>query len=463
MEQLNEKDVGITGAEEVHEELCQREDARPVKPHQTRKHIDQLKVKHVSVKEKIAEKKRIVQEHAQFTSEYMTLVTELEEWVGKTKRAPELSQAVGTEADVIKKQLKEIETLQDDYIDKRPKLERLKYLQERIVKVNRDDFSTATMVNTKLETIRQPMEEIWMKIEVRQNRLQDALMKSQKFEESFDDFLDLLINLDERLSRQRPVSARLDVVKVQRSEMEQIHNDVMQSEPVYEQLMSAADELVTSTEPGDELEKVKERIEQMKQQYSRIQELSVQKHDKVAEELRVVETYTDDEFSFTCWLLEIEKHVSQLEPVPCEEPSIQRQMNELKEMRKDVTEKKAVLEKLESVCGNAVDNAEVDQSVLQDALRDVKLRYERLSSSLDDRDKKLVELQKLSQLHKQKEKPLDEVLDKVEKFIETKAVLGIDKEKISKEQTIVNVSIFKMYMEVAINRNSKGIVTLLYL
>jgi hypothetical protein len=54
------------------------------------------------------------------------------------------------------------------------------------------------------------MEDTWMRIEVRQNRLQDALLKNQKLQESMNDFVNSMKELEERERVMKPVSADLN-------------------------------------------------------------------------------------------------------------------------------------------------------------------------------------------------------------------------------------------------------------
>ena len=112
---------------------------------------------------------------------------------------------------------------------------------------------------------------------MRQNRLQDTLIKSQQFQDSLDDFLDKLTEFEEQLSEEKPISAKLDVVRDQEKEHEQIHNGICQQEPIFEQLVKKSEDLIDTSEPGDEQEKIRDSLDEMKDRFKDLKEKSTER------------------------------------------------------------------------------------------------------------------------------------------------------------------------------------------
>lgn len=83
-----------------------------------------------------------------------------------------------------------------------------------------DDDVVANDVTEKLQSVKKPLEDAWMKMEVRQNCIKDALLRTQKTDDSLDDFVDRISELEERLVKEKPISATLSVVKEQQCDHE---------------------------------------------------------------------------------------------------------------------------------------------------------------------------------------------------------------------------------------------------
>ena len=83
-----------------------------------------------------------------------------------------------------------------------------------------EDDVFANDVRTRLQSVKIPVEDAWMKMEVRENCMKDALLRSQATEDSLDDFVDRISELEERFNKGKPISASLSVVKDQQSDHE---------------------------------------------------------------------------------------------------------------------------------------------------------------------------------------------------------------------------------------------------
>lgn len=310
---------------------------------------------------------------------------------------------------------------------------------EEIVEECKDDFTVCTEVSTAFENARKPMEEIETKIDSRLKRLQEALATSQKFQDSFDDFLDSLTHLEERIDKEKPVSAKLDTVKEQKKEHAQVHNDVMQLQPVFERITKAADELIETSEPGEDKENLKKRVDDLKKTFEEMKKKSTDRQKKLADEVTHTQKFEDEEKPFKSWLDTTEAKISSMDPVGCEESTISRQLKDLKDLQREIEEKKPKLDEIEKVGNSAIENADVNQPVVKDELEDTKERYRKLNADLKEREDKLNELLPVAQKYKEQLKPIDELFDKVQHCVSCSTpVHGIDEDKISKEQDKVN-------------------------
>ena len=93
-------------------------------------------------------------------------------------------------------------------------------LADWIIINSKDDEIVADDVNTKLLSASLPVEDAWMKMEVRQSCIKDALLRAQTAEDSLDDFVDRISEIEERLGKEKPVSASYSVVRKQQTDNE---------------------------------------------------------------------------------------------------------------------------------------------------------------------------------------------------------------------------------------------------
>lgn len=82
-----------------------------------------------------------------------------------------------------------------------------------LVKNNRQDPTLKEDVEDKLEKNQDKHDDFATKVDIRYQRLQKALLKSQEFEKSLADFSGSLCELNEKLSEEEPLTVDFDQLK----------------------------------------------------------------------------------------------------------------------------------------------------------------------------------------------------------------------------------------------------------
>uniref|UniRef100_A0A7M5V1J7 Uncharacterized protein n=1 Tax=Clytia hemisphaerica TaxID=252671 RepID=A0A7M5V1J7_9CNID len=435
LDDLDSKEDDLKKAEELTDKLAEQPgvDVLPLK-----KKTADVKDKHDKTKEKVKDKKDKLNKYIIYIEEYYEIIEEITEFIYVTKSKPDLIDPIATDPKRIKEQIAGVEAIQDEVVEKKPKLERVTVIIEYITIECPDDVTVVSEVQTKYDQVKKPFDETAFKVDVRMKRLRDTLAQSQKFQESFDDFLDRLSHAEERLSHEKPVSAKLDTVKEQKAEHDQVHNDIVQLEPTFAQICTSADEVLEEADPGEEKDQLKAKIDEVKERYEKMKDDS-EKRDKVlADEVKFTQTFDDQHKPFADWLDEIEPKLKNLKPLPCEEDSIQRQVKEAKEASKEIEEQKPKLEDMEKTAQDALDIADVDKIFIEEDVKADRTRYDELKADCDGVEKKLDELLPLAKDYKKEMKPVDEVLDKVEKVVGVaQSPLGLDEDKIKEEKEML--------------------------
>lgn len=432
MEDLDKKGDDLKKAEELTDELAQQPgvDAQPIK-----KKTADVKDKHQKAKEKTTDKKEKLVEYIIYIEEYYEIIEEITEWVYVTKPKPELNEPIATDPKTLKKQLKDTEELQDEFVEKKPKMERVLVIIEYITMDCPNDVTVVSEVQTIYQNAKKPFEDTGLKIDVRTNRLRSTLAQSQKFQESLDDFLDNLSHLGERLNNEKPVSAKLETVKEQKAEHAQVHNDVVQMEPVFAQICTSANEVLENAEPGEEKDQLKEKIDDVKEKFQTMKEKSTDREKVLADEVDFCEKFAQQHKPFNSWLDTMEAKLNELTPLACEEDSVQRQVKDVKNLVQETGKNEPKIVELEETAKSAVDNAEVDQVFVEEDSKNDRKRFDELKANVDEKDKKLDELLPLAQDYTKELKPVDEVLDKVEKVTGVaQQPMALNEDKIKEEK-----------------------------
>ena len=105
-------------------------------------------------------------------------------------------------------------------MEKKQDLAKAQELADWVIINSKDDEIVANEVTTKLQSVSWPLEDAWMKLEVRQNCVKDALLRSQTPQDSLDDFIDRIAEIEEHLGKEKPISAKFSVAKEQQLENE---------------------------------------------------------------------------------------------------------------------------------------------------------------------------------------------------------------------------------------------------
>ena len=78
---------------------------------------------------------------------------------------------------------------------------------------------------------------------------------------------------------------------------------------------------------------------------------------------------------------------------------------------------------------------------MKEDTENIKNRYAKLAATLDERAKKVTELQELTKHYKENAKPVDDLLDRVEIFLQEQPKYGTDPDRIRKEVEKIDVSL----------------------
>lgn len=101
----------------------------------------------------------------------------------------------------------------DDIIKEKPILQNIRENGDWLTKANPQDKNLRTSIDDKSEKNQDVHDKFSTKVEIRYNRLQNALLKSKEFQTTFTDFNNTLDDIKSRLGQQEPLDVRYDPLK----------------------------------------------------------------------------------------------------------------------------------------------------------------------------------------------------------------------------------------------------------
>ena len=112
--------------------------------------------------------------------------------------------------------------------------------------------------------------------------------------------------------------------------LQQVHNDIIQEEPVFERLIQKGEHFAESLKPGEEKDAVNDKLHEIKHRYNDIVDRSKTMHDTITTVVPVAQKFVEKSVTFKEWLKQTEDAFNDLEPVPCDEEELSRQVKHVK-------------------------------------------------------------------------------------------------------------------------------------
>lgn len=105
------------------------------------------------------------------------------------------------------------QAVREDVVQKKPLLDDAKTNGDWLVQNNRQDPTLKEDVEDKLEKTEDKHDDFATKVDIRYQRLQKALLKSQEFEKAVNDFTGNLGELEEKVKEEEPLTVDFDQLK----------------------------------------------------------------------------------------------------------------------------------------------------------------------------------------------------------------------------------------------------------
>lgn len=293
-------------------------------------------------------------------------------------------------------------------------------------------------VSDKILSLKAPLEKVASQIDQRQARLQEAVLQSQEFQDTLDEFTEKLGQLEERTLKMLPVSSVYDVVQEQNKELECASGDVQQLEPLFEKITKSASESLANLEPGSERDELQVQLDDLTSRWEDVKKKISNRKDKLDQVTPLAKKYAEAVRSLEPWITVTEEKLASLDPISCDEKNFPREEKIMDALNTGIAEHQPNKEDLNE-CADALSESAEDVQVTQAETKDLNKRWNALAVDVTDREKELEAVKNVvSELHVILE-PLEKSLEQAEDIFSSPASYGTNSDKSADELRKVEV------------------------
>ena len=373
----------------------------------------------------------------EFTEKYEVLIT----WTEEITIVIETFHVTRTNPSAVKSQLDEIEKIQENIVKQKYVLESADDAGQRLVECCENEPAIVMEVNSKVYKATTSLDLLSAKVDDQQKKLQEAVLQSQEFQETLDDFAEKLAKLEDDVAKMRPVSSQYDVLREQSEDIEHAVADLRQLEPVYERISRNGENIFASLEPGEEKDELKERLDDLASRWNAVKGKVDDRKSKIDEVVVVAKCYHDSLQSVLPWMSDSETWVDSLEPVSCDEKSIAKERKTLATLVQQLEEHKPEVDAVNDSARELGDLCD-DIQVVQAECKDANKRWQVLTANLTVRQQHLESVATLLEQLTNQLQPIEEKLDEAEALVDSPLANLTDAEKGEEELRKIEVMKF---------------------
>lgn len=291
----------------------------------------------------------------------------------------------------VSSELDQIRAQQDDLIRLRDKV--VEPLAIAVGEVNRlgSDLvrsaqgGVSTVVLEKdLEKLNDKWNDIKEALNLRERKLDVALLQSGKFQEALDSLSKWLGDIEEMVANQKPPSADYKVVKAQLQEQKFLKKLLLDRQNSMSSLFQLGQEVSSNCEPAEKAA-IESQLKELMGRFNALTDGAERRTQDLEEAMKVAKLFQDRLVPLTRWLDSTERAVKSMELIPTDEERIQQRIREHDALHDEILGKKPEFSELTDIAGQLMGLVGEDEAVgLGEKVRGITDRYTNLVDASDN-------------------------------------------------------------------------------
>lgn len=184
-----------------------------------------------------------------------------------------------------------------------------------------------------------------------------------------------------------------------------------------------------TTEPGPDKETLETKLSDTTQRWDSVKKQTAERQEQINEVLPLAKEFLSEMQDVKPWLKDAEKRLESLEPDACDLISVDRQLESLHELKKEIAERRPLVEAAKDTSSSLTNSCSADKFVIEGEEQDVRKRFDRLSTDASRQEENLVALKEALEDYNKSVNPVEELIDSAEKVLTSREPTGISVDK----------------------------------
>ena len=184
-----------------------------------------------------------------------------------------------------------------------------------------------------------------------------------------------------------------------------------------------------TTEPGPEKEALESKLSDTTQRWDSIKKQTAERQKQLNEVLPLAKEFQSELQDIKPWLKEAEKRLQSVEPDACDLISVDRHLESLLELKKEIDERRPLVEAAKNTSSSLTNSCSADKFVIEGEEQDVNKRFDNLSAELLRLEGNLDALKGALENYNKTLEPVEQLLDSTEKSLDLREPTGINVDK----------------------------------
>ncbi|XP_054739785.1 dystonin isoform X18 [Anastrepha obliqua] len=372
----------------------------PDKP-EVKKHIDDLDNAWDSITALYAKREENLIDAMEKAMEFHETLQNLEKFLNKAERNFEGLGPVGSDIDVVKKQIVQLREFKDDVDPHMLEVEALN--RQAIELTDRTSTEQAASIRKPLSIANQRWEALLRNMVERQKQLEHALLHLGQFQHALNELLVWIDKTDVTLDQLKSVPGDPQLLEVELAKLKVIANDIQAHRNSVDTLNDAGRQLIETEKGTIEASTTQDKLRKLNSKWKLLIQKASDRQHELEEALHEAQEYIAEVQDILGWLGDVDAVINASKPVGGLPETATEQLERFMEVYNELEENRPKVETIQVQGQEYIkrqNHIKVPSSNLQHTLRTLKQRWDAVISRASDKKIKLeIALKEASEFH----------------------------------------------------------------
>lgn len=323
---------------------------------------------------------KVLRQLLNFYDSYGTAIDDLAQVTEQIRKL----KPVSSELDQIRNQQDDLRHLRNQVVEPLGHtISEVNRLGQDLVRTAQSGVSTSVL-EKDLEKLNERWNDIKEALNLRERKLDVALLQSGKFQEALDSLSKWLDEIEGMVAKQKPPSADYKVVKAQLQEQKFLKKLLLDRQNSMSSLSQLGQEVANNCDPSEKAA-IEGQLKELKSRYAKLNDAADNRTRDLEEAMKVAELFQNRLIPLTNWLDTTERAVKNMELIPTDEEKIQQRIREHDALHDEILGKKPDFSELTDIAGQLMGLVGEDEAIgLGEKVRGITDRYTNLVDASDN-------------------------------------------------------------------------------